>query len=95
MSDELVESEETIVEQMVQLPPVLGEGFSVICIDWLPWVSTAVTPFCTDLVHWEASLAQCAQGRGISVGFQRKDGGGICYASEIIPAPNSQWTVAS
>lgn len=57
-------------------------------------VSSAVTLLCTDLAHWEPCLAQCAQGLGISVGFQRMDGGGICYASEIIAACSSQWTGA-
>lgn len=64
-------------------------------IDSHAWpVSSAVTPLCTDLVQWEPCLAQCAQGRGISAGFQRRAGGGICYASEIIAACGSQWTGA-
>ncbi|KAI9547889.1 hypothetical protein NQZ68_012906 [Dissostichus eleginoides] len=44
----------------------------------------------SDLVHWEACLAQCAQGWGISVGFQRSHGGEICDASEIIAAINGE-----
>lgn len=64
-------------------------------IDSHAWpVSSAVTLICTDLVHWEPCLAQSAQGRGISVGFQRGDAGGICYASKIIAASSSQWTGA-
>lgn len=57
-------------------------------------VSLALTPLCVYQVRWESCRAQCAQGRGISVGFQRREGGGICNASEIIAAFRSRWTRA-
>lgn len=38
--------------------------------------------------------AQHAQGRGISVGFQRREGGGICNASEIIAASRTRRAAA-
>ena len=64
-------------------------------IDSHAWpVSSAVTPLCMDPVHWEPCLAQCAKGRGISVGFQRKDDRGIWYALKIIASSSSQWTGA-
>lgn len=62
-------------------------------IDSHAWpVGLALTPLCVYQVQGESCRAQCAQGRGISVGFQRREGGGICNASEIIAAFRSRWT---
>lgn len=57
-------------------------------------VSSAPTLLCMSLAHWEPCLARCAQGWRISVGFQRREGEEICYASEITAACSSQWTGA-
>lgn len=63
-------------------------------IDSHAWPGSSANPLYTDMVHWEPCLAHSAQGRGISVGFQRKDGGRIYRVSEIIAASSSQWTRA-
>lgn len=57
-------------------------------IDSHAWpVSSALTLLCMELVHRELCLAQCAQGTGISVGFQRKEVvGSAMHRKSLLPA---------
>lgn len=71
---------------------------SQIRIDWLPCSTSQVGSNCGPREPGPMGTllsSGCVWGKGISEGFQRKKGGGICCALEIIAGCSSQRTQAA